>query len=189
MAFALVTTPDRRLQKKIALVHNQINNLPAWISFDNATLFFFFYKAHSPRKHCLQRETQNYRINVFFFSPIEICHLICSLCSAERTGRKGSPTPQVVHSNSSCPLHSEQVGWQRTHWFFDINCPLGHFDDTLHPLNPNAQTKITNARRSLMTAPEDLACKRAEDWPPHRRSIRLSVQEVRCLPHWTPAHK
>lgn len=79
---------------------------------------------------------------------------------AERTGRKGSPTPQVVHSNSSCPLHSEQVGWQRTHWFFDINCPLGHFDDSLHPINPTPQTKITNARKSLMTAPEDLACKR-----------------------------
>lgn len=123
--------------------------------------FISFYKAHSPRTHCLHFYRGLQRISRVFF-PIGTCHL-SFLCSAERTGRKGSPTPQVVHSNSSCPLHSEQVGWHRTHWFFAINCPLGHFDDTLHPINPTAQTKITDARKSLMAAPEDLEWQRDED--------------------------
>jgi len=35
------------------------------------------------------------------------------------------PKPQAVHPYSSWPSHSVQVGWQRTHWFFSKNCPLG----------------------------------------------------------------
>lgn len=61
-----------------------------------------------------------------------------------------SPTPQVVHSNSSCPTHSEQVGWQRTHWLFSRNCPLWQADDGLHPTNATQHKQSRNTTRELM---------------------------------------
>lgn len=38
----MVTNSGRRLQKEIALVYKQVNNLLAWISFDNAIAYFSF---------------------------------------------------------------------------------------------------------------------------------------------------
>lgn len=64
-----------------------------------------------------------------------------------------SPTPQVVHWNSSCPSHSEQVGWQRTHCcFLSRNCPLGQDEDGLHPINPTLPRTTRNAATDRMAA-------------------------------------
>lgn len=96
----------------------------------------------------------------FFVGYILRCHYFTPVLSY-------SPTPQVVHSNSSCPSHSEQVGWQRTHWLFSMNCPLGQGDEALHAINPTQRRKIRKAATDLMAAPEDFDWKTAE-----RRAVR-----------------
>lgn len=106
----MVTNSGRRLQKEIALVYKQINNLLAWISFDNAIAYFsFLFTKLIVHVNIVYREVIRITEYTRFFSLWKSAKIF-NTCYAERTGRKDSPTPQVVHSNSSCPLHSEQVG-------------------------------------------------------------------------------
>lgn len=62
------------------------------------------------------------------------------------------PTPHEVHSKSSWPAHSEQVGWQRTHWFFNANCPLGHgWDEGLLWIQPTQNRKTSGMKLVFMS--------------------------------------
>lgn len=62
----MVTNSGRRLQKEIALVYKQINNLLAWISFDNAIAYFsFLFTKLIVHVNIVYREV--FRIYTFFF--------------------------------------------------------------------------------------------------------------------------
>lgn len=120
--------------------------------------------------------------------PSEHKSVLCRAVSADR--KHSSPTPQVVHSNSSCPLHSVQVGWQRTHWSFSANCPPGHCDEGLHPIYPTRQRKIGNAARNLMIVSEDFQQKKQSPVSPETQCPCEQVRWAdRCEAVWTPAQK
>lgn len=74
LAFTLVIKSGRRPQKKIAHVRNRINNLPAWISFDNAIYYFFSQSSESLLTMLTGRNWDLQNIQDCFL--IGICHLI-----------------------------------------------------------------------------------------------------------------